>query len=110
MPRGENWYFRVYNVVRRIPRGKVASYGQVAALLGSPRSAQQVGWALNALKPGTTVPWQRVLNHEGRITIENARATKDLQARLLQAEGVAVTFRDGNFWVDLTRFGWQPSR
>lgn len=110
MPRGQNFYFKAYNLVRRVPKGKVATYGQIAALLGSPRASQQVGWALNCLKPGTTVPWQRVINREGRITIENARATKDLQARLLQAEGVTVDFRDGNYWVDLQRFGWKPNR
>lgn len=110
MPRGQNFYFRVYNLVRRIPKGQVASYGQIAALLGSPRAAQQVGWALNALKSGTTVPWQRVINREGRITIQNARADARLQATLLQSEGVEVEERAGNYWVDLRRFGWKPNR
>lgn len=108
MPRGSNWYFRVYVQVRRIPKGRVATYGQIAALLGAPRAAQQVGWALNCLKPGTTVPWQRVLNREGRITIANARATPDLQASLLRAEGVVVDYREGNYWVDLARYLWKP--
>ncbi len=108
MPRGQNFYFRVYHAVRKIPKGKVATYGQIAALAGSPRGARMVGWALNVLKPGTNVPWQRVLNKEGRISIENLRATKDEQAALLQAEGVVVTLRDGNYWVDLDRYLWQP--
>lgn len=69
-----------------------------------------VGWALNVLKPGTNVPWQRVINHEGRITIENARATKDMQAELLRSESVDVEFRDGNWWVDLDRFLWNPNK
>lgn len=106
--RGQNFYFKVYNFVRRIPRGRIATYGQIAALLGAPRAAQQVGWALNCLKPGTTVPWQRVVNREGRITIENARATKELQAALLRAEGVVVDLRQGNYWIDLKRYLWQP--
>jgi methylated-DNA-protein-cysteine methyltransferase-like protein len=106
--RGQNFYFRVYNLVRRIPRGQVATYGQVAAQLGSPRSARMVGWALNGLKPGSAVPWQRVVNKEGRISIENLRATKDMQASLLRAEGVEVTKQHGNFFVDLKRFGWHP--
>lgn len=110
MPRGQNFYFRVYNLVRRIPKGKVATYGQIAVLLGSPRASQQVGWALNCLKPGTTVPWQRVINHEGRITIENARATKELQASLLRAEGVEVQFREGNYWVNVDRYQWVSRR
>ena len=109
MPRGQNWYFRVYVQVRRIPKGRVATYGQIAALLGAPRAAQQVGWALNCLKPGTTVPWQRVLNREGRITIQNARADARHQAALLQAEGVVVDCRGGNYWVDLGRYLWQPN-
>lgn len=108
MSRGQNFYFRVYQAVRRIPKGKVATYGQIASLIGSPRASRQVGWALNVLKPGTNVPWQRVINREGRITIENMRATKDMQAQLLRSEGVDVEFRDGNWWVDLKRYLWNP--
>ncbi len=110
MPRGQNFYFRVYNLVRRVPKGKVATYGQIAALLGSPRASQQVGWALNCLKPDTTVPWQRVINREGRITIENARATKDLQAAMLRREGVVVELLEGNYQVDLRRYLWEPEK
>lgn len=106
--RGRNFYFRVYNLVRRIPRGTVATYGQVAALLGTPRAARMVGWALNGLKPGTHVPWQRVINREGRLSIVNARATPDMQAALLRAEGVVVEERRGNFYVDLKKYGWRP--
>jgi len=108
MPRGSNFYFRVYSVVRRIPKGKVATYGQIAGMIGSPRGARMVGWALNTLKPDSKVPWQRVINSEGRITIENMRATKDEQAHLLQSEGVDVELREGNYWVDLDRFLWNP--
>jgi methylated-DNA-protein-cysteine methyltransferase-like protein len=110
MPRGQNYYFRVYTKVRQIPRGKVATYGQIAALLGSPRGARMVGWALNCVTPSSKVPWQRVINREGRITIENMRATKDLQAKLLEAEGVEVSFRDGSFWVDLGQYLWNPDQ
>lgn len=98
----------MYTKVRRIPKGKVATYGQIAGILGSPRGARMVGWALNCLKPDSKVPWQRVINSEGRITIENMRASKDLQAQLLQSEGVDVTFHDGNFWVDLEKYLWNP--
>lgn len=108
MPRGQNFYFRVYTQVRRIPKGKVATYGQIAALLGSPRSAQMVGWALNSLKTNSKVPWQRVINKEGRISIENMRASKDEQTALLQAEGVDVELRDGNYLVDLEKYLWKP--
>lgn len=109
MPAGRNFYFRAYNAVRTIPRGRVASYGQVAAWLGSPRGARMVGWALNGLKPGSKVPWQRVINREGRLSIQNARATPDMQAALLRTEGVEVTESRGNFFVDLKRYGWHPN-
>lgn len=108
MPSGQNFYFRVYNAVRRIPKGKVATYGQIAAMVGSPRAARQVGWALSCLKPNSTVPWQRVVNKDGMISIENMRATKDMQAQLLESEGVEVTQREGNYFVDLDEFLWNP--
>lgn len=98
----------MYQAVRRIPKSRVATYGQIAALVGSPRASRQVGWALNVLKPNSNVPWQRVINREGRISIENMRATKDEQARLLQSEGVEVVLREGNYWVDLKRYLWNP--
>lgn len=109
MPRGQNLFFKIYNAVRKIPRGQVASYGQVAALTGSPRAARIVGWALRSLPAAeTNVPWQRVVNKEGMISIENMHAPKELQAKLLREEGVDVTEREGNFWVDLKKFGWRP--
>ncbi|MEK7637643.1 MAG: MGMT family protein [Patescibacteria group bacterium] len=110
MPRGQNIYFRIYNVVRRIPKGKVATYGQVATLAGSPRASQVVGWALRALKADTKLPWHRVVNKEGIVSIENFDVPKEQQAAKLRAEGVAVDFRDGNYLVDLEHFGWRPSR
>ncbi len=105
MPRGQNLYFRIYGAVRRIPKGKVATYGQIAAMIQAPRSARIVGWALRALKPESRIPWHRVLNKDGMISIENMRTPKSLQAELLKQEGVTVDFRDGNFWVDLKKFG-----
>lgn len=108
MPHGQNFFFRAYNEIRKIPKGKVATYGQIAALVGSPRASQQVGWALAHLKADTNVPWQRVINREGRITIENMRFPKDLQAKMLEAEGVSVELRDGNFFIDLEKYLWDP--
>ncbi len=104
---GNDFYQAVYQLVRAIPQGKVATYGQVAALLGKPRGARLVGWALNVCP--ADVPWQRVVNREGMISIENRRATKEEQAALLTAEGVEVSGRDGNFGVDLTRYLWHPT-
>lgn len=109
MPRGQNIYFRIYTQVRRIPKGKVATYGQIAALIGSPRSAQVIGWALRSLKPGNRVPWQRVINKAGMISIENLDAPKELQVTLLRQEGIEVIQREGNFFVDLKKYGWKAT-
>ncbi len=93
MPRGQNLYFRIYTQVRRIPKGKVATYGQIAALCGSPRSARIVGWALRTLKPNSKIPWQRVINQAGMISIESMSVPKSLQADVLRSEGVEVRLR-----------------
>lgn len=104
MPRGQNLYFRIYTVVRKIPPGRVATYGQIAALIGSPRSARIVGWALRSLPPDSKVPWQRVINQAGMISIENMEVPKSWQADLLRQEGVEIELREGNFFVDLPRY------
>jgi methylated-DNA-protein-cysteine methyltransferase-like protein len=98
-----SFYARVYATVRRIPRGRVATYGQVAQLLGVVRGARAVGWALRALDPRTEprVPWHRVVARGGRISLR-AGAGPLLQRRRLAAEG--VTFRQGA--VDLRRHAW----
>lgn len=93
----------VYRVVKRIPAGCVATYGQVAALAGMPRAARQVGWALNALQAEDDVPWHRVINAQGQISRRGEREIEDLQRSLLEAEGVAFT-RTGR--VDLESHGW----
>lgn len=98
-----NFYERVYKVVERIPKGKVATYGQVAAILGQPRAARMVGMAL-ARSPHTKTPWQRVINRHGMISIENLQISKDEQAALLRQEGVVVTEVEGNFFVDLPTY------
>ena len=92
---------RIYRVVGRIPRGRVATYGQVAALAGLPNRARQVGYAMHALDPDSGVPWHRVLNAAGRISLTGEGASE--QRRRLEAEG--VEFRSSGA-VDLERFGW----
>jgi methylated-DNA-protein-cysteine methyltransferase-like protein len=101
-----HFFDQIYILVRRIPRGKVASYGQIAALLGHPRAARTVGWALHALTEtqATDVPWQRVINHAGRITIARAGLDPAVQRRLLEDEGIEF---DPNGYVDMRRFGWR---
>jgi methylated-DNA-protein-cysteine methyltransferase-like protein len=96
---------RVYDVVRRIPRGRILSYGAVAALLGSPRAARGVGTALAALPDDTDVPWWRVVNRNGRISISNLHHGATLQRALLEGEGVVF---DGSGQADFRRFGWSP--
>jgi len=82
----------VLAVVRLIPHGKVVSYGQVAAYVGVPRAARQVGWAMRSLGSATNFPWWRVLNNSGKITIAgNWNATASLQKELLEAEGVVIS-------------------
>ena len=100
-----SFFERVYRVVKRIPRGKVASYGQIAALLGQPRAARTVGWALSSLsaEQAAVVPWQRVINHAGRISISRADLSADVQRSLLEAEGVVF---DETGHVDWRRFRW----
>jgi methylated-DNA-protein-cysteine methyltransferase-like protein len=102
-PEAANFFVRVYKAVRRIPRGRVATYGQVAALAGTPRGARAVGWALRALRGGRDerVPWHRVVGSGGRLS-PRAGGGEALQRARLRAEGVAFR-RDGR--VDLQRHG-----
>jgi methylated-DNA-protein-cysteine methyltransferase related protein len=101
-----NFFERVYLLVRQIPRGRVASYGQIAALLGHPQAARTVGWALSALRGAevTDVPWQRVINSAGRISISRVDLGADLQRALLEEEGVEF---DARGYVDWRRYGWE---
>ena len=107
MPKKLNLYHRIYDEVSKIPEGEIAIYGQVAAMIGFPRGARMVGWALRALPENTKVPWPRVVNRAGMISIENPNWSKDLQAQLLQEEGIEIEFRDGNFFVDLKKYLWK---
>jgi methylated-DNA-protein-cysteine methyltransferase-like protein len=105
LPRGWSVYYRV---VRRIPRGRVATYGEVALVAGKPRAARQVGYALAALRGAAhDVPWQRVLGarprgHAGISLLDPVGAA--VQRRLLEAEGVQFDARER---IDLARFGWK---
>lgn len=102
-------YQRIYQLVRKIPKGKVATYGQIAGLLGSPRGAQTVGWALHVLPANKLkeVPWHRVINREGRISTTCQEHTASKQAYFLRRESVKVTKKDGQWWVDLKKYLWQ---
>jgi methylated-DNA-protein-cysteine methyltransferase-like protein len=97
-----NTYETIYAVVATIPSGKVASYGQVAKAAGFFRGAQMVGWALRALPADTTLPWQRVVAKDGRITIINPKVTKAEQVRRLEDEGITVVQQNGWYSIDDT--------
>ena len=96
---------RIYDVVARIPKGRVATYGQVAALAGLPRRARLVGRALRVVPDGARVPWHRVVNAQGKVSLRgDALGQEDLQAALLRREGVRFT----GSAIPLARYGWQP--
>jgi methylated-DNA-protein-cysteine methyltransferase related protein len=93
---------KVIQVIRLVPYGKVVSYGQVAAYVGAPRAARQVGWILRGLENTVDLPWWRVINNSGRISIDGSlHNDKYLQRKLLQAEGVVVL---ENFTLDMEQY------
>jgi methylated-DNA-protein-cysteine methyltransferase related protein len=97
-------YARIYAVVRRIPRGRVATYGQVAALAGLPHAPRVAGYALHALPDGTPVPWHRVVAAGGRLALGRLSPDGAITQRLrLEKEGVRF---DGRGCVDLERHRW----
>jgi methylated-DNA-protein-cysteine methyltransferase-like protein len=103
---GAGLYDRIYEVVRRIPRGKVATYGQIAALARgcTPR---MVGYAMAATTFGPDIPWQRVINSRGEVSARSHGDGAFEQRRLLEAEGVAF---DSRGRIDLRRHRWTGRR
>lgn len=97
------FYRRIYRVVRHIPKGRVATYGVVARLAGRPGAARTVGWALSALADADEVPWWRVINAAGRISLSSHNHTDVLQRALLLREG--IKFAPGGA-VNLGHHGW----
>lgn len=104
---GSRTYTRIYSVVRRIPRGRVATYGQVAELAGLPGHARQVGYALHALPEGTTVPWHRVVNASGGISLRSTGGHELDQRLRLDGEGVGFNVAGK---VVLARYRWATRR
>ena len=101
-----DFYERAGIVCRKIPRGRAATYGQIALLCGRPRNARQVGYALNKGKVGE-VPAHRVVNAKGQLTGAAAFETFEMQKLLLEGEGIEVNFREGAWQVDLKKYGWK---
>lgn len=95
---------RIYDAVRRVPTGRVATYGQIASLAGLPGQARLVGYALAALEADSDVPWHRIVNARGAISLPPGDHSALIQRARLEAEGVAF---DGDR-IALERWGWQP--
>jgi methylated-DNA-protein-cysteine methyltransferase-like protein len=104
---GSGTYARIYKVIARIPRGRVATYGQIASLAGLGGHARQVGYALSSLPDGSKVPWHRVINAKGEVSLRSERGYDSEQRRLLEAEGVGFDERGR---VSLARFRWRSTR
>ncbi|MBI2432020.1 MAG: MGMT family protein [Candidatus Hydrogenedentes bacterium] len=99
------FYEAVYRIVRTIPKGRVMTYGQIATLLGQPRAARAVGYAMKASGRHDDVPWQRVINSRGSISAKSEVERPMLQRVLLEAEGVEF---DATDTCDLKRYRWEP--
>jgi methylated-DNA-protein-cysteine methyltransferase-like protein len=95
---------RIWDTISDIPRGKVASYGQIAEVAGIPRGARQVGYALRHLPKGSDVPWHRVIQASGRIAFDRDTPQFAEQKKRLQRDDVAVI--KGR--IDLQKYRWQP--
>ncbi|WP_423823987.1 MGMT family protein [Salinisphaera sp. SPP-AMP-43] len=92
---------RIFAIVRRIPAGRVATYGQIARLVGRPKAARQIGYAMHRCPSG--LPWHRVINAQGRISLPADSTSSLAQRRRLEDEG--VVFIGGR--IDLDRYGWR---
>ena len=100
-----NFFERVYEVARKIPYGRVTSYGAIARAIGSGRSARMVGWAMNAAHNLEDVPAHRVVNRNGLLTGKHHFEGTNLMQQLLESEGIAVV---DNQVVDFKKHFWQP--
>lgn len=94
---------RVIEAIRAIPRGRVATYGQIAVLAGSPKGARQVSWVLNSCSRSENLPWHRVVNSQGTISLQGDGKLE--QRCLLETEGIRF---DQEGRIDLGKFLWQP--
>lgn len=101
-----SFFENVYEAVQLIPRGKVATYGQIARMIGAPRSSRAVGYALHANPRPGVIPCHRVVSREGRLAPAFAFGGPEIQAQLLESEGVEVS---EDFTVDLGKYLWQKS-
>lgn len=101
----ETFYEQVYAFVRRVPRGAVVTYGQVAVELGAPAAARAVGYALYFMPKPSDIPWWRVINARGAISYKGRGSSADQQREMLEGEGLVF---DADGRVDLKRLRWWP--
>ena len=104
-PRESSFTRKVKQAVRAIPRGRVATYGQIAAHAGRYRAARGVAWILHSSSEAAGLPWHRVINAHGRISLAPGKGF-ETQKKKLEAEGVTVSRRGR---IDLKRFRWEPA-
>lgn len=97
----------VIQIIRSIPRGKVMSYGQVALYAGAPRAARQVGWILNQVELTVELPWWRVVNNLGRLTIKGSEYTPTVMKQFLEAEKVLIR---EDFTFDIEEYRYRPTK
>lgn len=97
-------YARIWSVIEKIPKGHVATYGQIAELAGLPRQARLVGYALHAAPDGMKLPWHRVINSRGQISFPPRTRLHREQRRRLAKEGVSIENRT----IDLAKYRWKP--
>lgn len=95
---------RVINAIKNVPRGKVATYGLIALVAGNPRGARQVAWTLHSVTEKEKLPWHRLINSQGKISLPKGGGY-ETQKELLLEEGVTFDQQDR---IDLDRFLWQP--
>ncbi len=100
-----NDYERIYAIIKRIPKGRVATYGQIARLAGIRGQARRVGYALSVLSDDRRVPWHRVVNVKGGISARSERHFEEIQRALLDREGIVFGTKGQ---IPLARFQWQP--
>lgn len=116
MSKQKNFNVKVYQVVKSIPQGRVSTYGQIAAIIGSPRAAQAVGWALHqmdSLPPEQMkqYPWWRVINSQGLISTTCQEHTYEMQKQLLEKEKIEVKWNEKKkmYKIELEKYLWNPN-
>ena len=107
MADNENFFDRVYEVVRCVPKGRVTSYGAIAKYLGAARSARMVGWAMNVSHGQEDVPAHRVVNRKGLLTGKFHFDGTNLMQQLLENEGITI---QNNQVVDFDKYFWDPAK